>query len=163
MKTIGLISDTHAHLPTSFPDFMADCDEIWHAGDIGSIDLYHELQAFKPIKAVFGNIDEYCLRRELPEYAVFDCENVKVVMLHIGGHPKHYTPLSLKLIAEHHPKLHISGHSHILKAIYDEPNALLHLNPGACGIYGFHAIRTMMKFRIENERIFDLKIWEKDK
>jgi len=163
VKTIGLISDTHAHLPASFSEFMTNCDEIWHAGDIGSIDLYRELQAFKPIRAVFGNIDEYFLRKELPEYTIFDCENVKVVMTHIGGHPGKYSTLSLELITKYHPKLHISGHSHILKAIYDKSNTLLHFNPGACGIYGFHTKRTMMKFCIENDRIFDLKIWEKDK
>src|SRR5574344_1631108 len=163
MKTIGLISDTHAFYSHELEQFFSDCDEVWHAGDIGSYDVYTKLLNFKPLKAVYGNIDEYLIRKENPEYLCFKCEDVVVVMTHIGGHPGKYSTLSQKLIQAYHPTIHISGHSHILKVIYDSKNQLLHLNPGAFGTYGIHTRRTMLKFCVEGSRIYDLKIWDREK
>ncbi|QEC53656.1 hypothetical protein EDD80_109123 [Anseongella ginsenosidimutans] len=157
---IGLLSDTHSYLdPAIFTHFEA-CDEIWHAGDFGNIRLADELAAFKPLRGVFGNIDGADLRAAYPETAIFFCEELKVVMKHIGGYPGRYAPgvgLSLK---EERPGLFISGHSHILKVIHDKQLGLLHINPGAAGKEGFHKVRTITRFSVSGTRIHDLEVIE---
>lgn len=160
MKRIGLLSDTHAFLHPKLFDFFKDVDEIWHAGDIGNIETADKLATFKPLKAVYGNIDDFTIRNEYPKIQVFDCESVKVLMTHIGGYPKRYESSIRKLIKREKPQLFISGHSHILKVINDPENNLLHINPGAAGKSGIHKVSTMLRFNIDLERIKDLEILE---
>ncbi len=163
MKTIGLLSDTHGCIHPRVFSFFKDCDEVWHAGDIGSTDTFNKLSAFKPLRAVFGNIDDNDIRNLTDEFLLFTIEKVKVLIIHIGGYPGKYTRKAYNLINEHNPKLFISGHSHILKVIPDNKNDLLHLNPGAAGNSGFHKVITMMKFIIDNDNIRDLEILEIDR
>lgn len=160
MKKIGLISDTHGYLHPSVLDFFKECDEIWHAGDAGSIAILDQLSAFKPLKAVYGNIDGWDVRVTYPEFQLFDCEEVKILMIHIGGYPGRYAQTARKLIQEHKPGLFISGHSHILKVIYDDKNNLLHINPGAAGNHGLHKKVTAVRFIIEGKEIKDMEIYE---
>ncbi len=160
MKRIGLLSDTHGYLHPRVFDFMGDCNEIWHAGDIGNMNVIKKLEAFKPLRAVYGNIDGGVLRNIYNETAVFTVEQVKVVMTHIGGYPGRYTPTAKKLIALHKPNLFISGHSHILKVMPDKLNNLLHINPGASGKSGFHQFITMVRFSIDGSNINDLEVFE---
>lgn len=141
-------------------DYACQADEIWHCGDFGSMELIEKLENCAPLKGVFGNIDDAKIRAEFPETLSFSCENVKVSMLHIGGYPGKYTPLAKKIIEENSPKIFISGHSHILKAMFDEKNSLLHLNPGAAGKSGWHKTRTMMRFEIDKAEIKNLEIIE---
>ena len=142
------------------PDFFSECDEIWHAGDIGNQETADLLAKIKPLRAVSGNIDGGTLRQSFKEVEVFQCEKVKVLMVHIGGYPGKYNPRAKKLIEEHRPGIFISGHSHILKVIYDKKNQLLHLNPGAAGNLGIHKLVTMLRFVIDGEEIRDLEIFE---
>lgn len=137
-----------------------DVDEIWHAGDLGSLELAERLEVFKPFRAVYGNIDGQDLRIRYPEVLSFECEQLKVLMLHIGGYPPKYNPQSRKLIQKEKPGLLICGHSHILKVIPDAQNNLLHLNPGACGLQGWHQIKTLMRFSIHGYRIENLEVIE---
>lgn len=160
MKTIGLISDTHSSLHPRVLNFLAQCDEIWHAGDIGNIETANSIAALKPLKAVYGNIDGQDIRGFYPLYQLFMCENVKVLMIHIGGYPGRYAKEARQLIMEHKPGLFISGHSHILKVINDPKMNLLHLNPGAAGHSGPHLVITAMKFMIDDQNIRDLEILE---
>lgn len=160
MKKIGLLSDTHGFLPPGVSDFFKDVDEIWHAGDIGGIETADRLAESKPLKAVYGNIDGTDCRTTFPEYHLFDCEEVKVLMIHIGGYPGRYAPKAKNLIKACQPDLFISGHSHILKVMNDKKNSLLHINPGAAGRSGLHKVVTMVRFKIEGKRIFDLEIYE---
>ena len=160
MKRIGLISDTHGTFDQPLKEFLRDVDEIWHAGDIGSPALADEITAFKPLKAVYGNIDGGVMRRMFNEVLTFRCEDVTVVMMHIGGYPRRYTPQAVKQIQALRPKIFISGHSHILKIIYDKVYDLLHINPGAAGEYGFHKIRTAVRFEIDGDKIQNMEIWE---
>lgn len=160
MKRIGLLSDTHGHIPKKAYEFFADCNEIWHAGDIGNIETAKELAGIKPLKAVYGNIDGQEIRSFYPLYQEFICEGVKVLMIHIGGYPGRYTTEARKLIEEIKPRLFITGHSHILKVINDPKNNLLHINPGAAGKYGMHQIATLIRFVIDGEDIRDLEIQE---
>ena len=160
MKRIGLLSDTHGHIPKKAYEFFADCNEIWHAGDIGNIETAKELAGIKPLKAVYGNIDGQDIRSFYPLYQEFTCEGVKVLMIHIGGYPGRYTPEARALIDEIKPKLFITGHSHILKVINDPKKNLLHINPGAAGKYGMHQIATLIRFVIDGENIRDLEIQE---
>jgi hypothetical protein len=160
MKRIGLLSDTHGYIPKKAYEFFADCNEIWHAGDIGNIETAKELAGIKPLKAVYGNIDGQDIRSFYPLYQEFTCEGVKVLMIHIGGYPGRYTPEARALIDEIKPKLFITGHSHILKVINDPKKNLLHINPGAAGKYGIHQIATMIRFVIDGEDIRDLEIQE---
>jgi len=162
MVKIGLLSDTHGSLPEKWMDFFSDCDEIWHAGDIGNMIIADTLRNFKKLRAVFGNIDGVDIRREYPELHVFEIEKLKVVMIHIGGYPGKYQATARALIKKEKPGLFISGHSHILKVIYDRQNNLLHINPGAAGKYGMHHKITMVRFRIEDGKINNLEIFEKD-
>ncbi len=163
MKKLGLLSDTHGSIPARAKDFFADCDEIWHAGDIGTDEVADKLEAMKPLRAVYGNIDSMPLRKDFPEYAIFKIEDMLVLMMHIGGYPGHYSPKARVLIQQFKPGLFISGHSHILKVIYDKKNRLLHINPGAAGSSGFHTKITLMRFSINKDRIEDLEILEIDR
>ncbi len=163
MKRIGLISDTHGTFDDVLQRFLADVDEIWHAGDFGNIETADAIAAFKPLRGVYGNIDGAVLRRVYPRWQQFECEQVKVVMTHIGGYPGRYYTGVADLLRTVRPKIFISGHSHILKVIYDKKLDLLHLNPGAAGLSGFHRVRTALRFVIDGERIEELEVgeWER--
>ena len=137
MKRIGLISDTHGTFDQTLKTFLKDVDEIWHAGDIGSPEVADQIAAFKPLRAVYGNIDGGIMRRTYREFLSFECEGVSVLMTHIGGYPRHYTPQAVARIQSLRPKIFIAGHSHILKVIYDPVYDLLHLNPRRCRLLRF--------------------------
>lgn len=157
---IGLLSDTHGYLDKAVFKHFDGCDEIWHVGDFGSMEIITELEAFKPLRGVFGNIDGKDIRLQFPEHLRFTCEQVDVWMTHIGGYPGKYSPLVKPEIVKNPPKLFISGHSHILKVQFDPKLQLLHLNPGAAGKQGWHQIRTMMRFDIHADRIENLEVIE---
>ncbi|MET0392529.1 MAG: metallophosphoesterase family protein [Chitinophagaceae bacterium] len=160
MTRIGLIADTHGFLdPTLFQHFDG-CDEIWHAGDFGSAALAQELAAFKPLRGVYGNIDGQDIRSLYPENLLFRCEEVPVLMTHIGGYPPNYNSRSKPLIREARPKLFISGHSHILKIMYDDQLNCLHMNPGAAGKQGWHKVRTVVRFTIDGADMRDCEVVE---
>ncbi|HHN48881.1 MAG TPA: metallophosphoesterase [Bacteroidales bacterium] len=161
MKKIGLLSDTHGSLPQAYNNFFSNVDEIWHAGDIGSMEVVEQLQAFKPLQAVFGNIDDLKVRSIFPEDQFFMCEGIKVLLTHIGGYPGRYEPRAKALILREKPGLFICGHSHILKVIYDRKYKLLHINPGAAGKYGLHQQITMIRFAVEADRITNMEIYDK--
>lgn len=160
MKRIGLLSDTHTFLHPRLKEIFASCDEIWHAGDIGNEATAEQLKAIKPLRAVYGNIDGQNIRIQFPEVLTFFCEEVKVLMIHIGGYPKRYSPKARILIKKEKPKLFISGHSHILKVMFDKENELLHINPGASGKSGFHKVITAIRFTIDKDEIKDLEVIE---
>ncbi|MEE1174883.1 MAG: metallophosphoesterase family protein [Paludibacteraceae bacterium] len=160
MVRIGLLSDTHGYWDERYAEFFAPCDEIWHAGDIGDITLYNQLLNCKPVRAVVGNIDGYPLRNMLPTIHTFEIENIRVLMTHIGGYPGKYAPGIIQKLRTEHTTLFISGHSHILKVMYDPTLGLLHINPGAAGRQGFHKVRTLIRFVIDGEKIKDLEIKE---
>ncbi len=163
MPRIGLISDTHGTVSPRILDFFSGCDEIWHAGDIGNVETAAELASFKPLKAVYGNIDGTEVRISYPKNLVFLCGEVKVLITHIGGYPGHYEKEARQLIEIHQPGLFISGHSHILKVMYDKKHSLLHINPGAAGNSGFHHLITCVRFVIEGKDIRDLEVFEKQR
>ncbi len=163
MIKIGLLSDTHCYVHPRIYDVFAECDEIWHAGDIGDIATADELNAIKPLRAVFGNIDGHIVRATYPESLVFNCENVKVYMTHIGGYPDRYAKPAKDIIKLEAPNLFISGHSHILKVMYDKKQQLLHINPGAAGKSGFHQVITLVRFCIDSSNIKDLEVIELNK
>lgn len=160
MIKIGLLSDTHSYLDPKIFKYFNECNEIWHAGDIGSMSILDQLKEFKLVRAVYGNIDSQIIRKECPKHQRFICEKVNVWMTHIGGYPNNYSPSIRKEIKENPPKLFISGHSHILKIIYDKKLSLLHINPGACGKNGFHKVRTLIRFSIDGSEIKNLEIIE---
>lgn len=160
MTKILLLSDTHSHMDSRILEYAKQADEIWHCGDFGSMEVIEELEKINSVKGVYGNIDNDKIRKCFSEVSRFKCEGVEVLMIHIGGYPGKYSPLARKEILEKQPKLFISGHSHILKAMYDEKNQLLHLNPGACGKQGWHKTRTMMRFEIDGTEIKNLEIIE---
>lgn len=160
MTHIGLLSDTHGLLDERIFEHFAECNQIWHAGDIGSVEVLERLQAFKPTRAVWGNIDGYDLRYRLPQIDRFKCEDVDVFLTHIGGYPGKYDPLVRNKLYAMPPKLFICGHSHILKVKYDPRLGLLHLNPGAAGKQGFHTVQTLMRFDIDGDKIDNLEIIE---
>ncbi|OQX75504.1 MAG: YfcE family phosphodiesterase [Bacteroidetes bacterium 4484_276] len=163
MTKIGLLSDTHGSLPAKTFGFFKDCDQIWHAGDFGDIKIIEQLQASKPVKAVFGNIDGTEARALFKETLVFKVEDVKVVMMHIGGYPGRYSWQARETIQKERPGLFISGHSHILKVMYDKKHKLLHINPGAAGKFGLHQKITLVRFAIDGDEIKDLEIFEKER
>ena len=163
MARIGLLSDTHSTLPDGFVNFFNGCDEIWHAGDIGTLQVVRQIEKFKPLRAVFGNIDGRDLRLPYPLVNVFTIEELKVAMMHIGGYPGRYTNEAMEVIRKEQPGLFISGHSHILKIIYDKKNKLLYINPGAAGIFGIHQKITMVRFSITGKTIADVEVYEKDR
>ena len=160
MPLIGLLSDTHGSVPPSIIKFFVNCDEIWHAGDIGNIATAEVLQSLKPLRAVHGNIDGHELRQQFPEELRFTVGGVSVFMIHIGGYPGRYEKKVREILLLERPQLFISGHSHILKVINDPRLKLLHINPGAAGNSGFHEVITAVKFNLEAGRIFDLDILE---
>lgn len=163
MLRIGLLSDTHNSVNSRVLNFFSTCDEIWHAGDIGNIETADELTNFKPLKAVFGNIDGTELRAAFPKYQLFYSEQIKVLMIHIGGYPGRYEKEAKELIESEKPGLFISGHSHILKVLYDKKHQLLHINPGAAGNSGFHNVITCVRFVIDGKDIRELEVFEKQR
>lgn len=160
MKKILLLSDSHSYIDDRILDYASQADEIWHCGDFGNPEVIEKLEKITTLRGVYGNIDGEKVRKIFPEVSRFTIENVEVLMIHIGGYPGKYSPLAKKEIAEKAPKLFISGHSHILKAMYDQKNNLLNLNPGACGKEGWHKTRTMMRFEINGDKIENLEVIE---
>ncbi len=160
MTRIGLLSDTHGLLDERVFRHFATCDEVWHAGDWGSMDVVHRLQAFKPVRGVWGNIDGQDIRQLFPRHNRFRCEEVDVWMTHIGGYPGRYDRSVMPDIFQQPPRLFISGHSHILKVKYDRSLGLLHINPGAAGRYGFHLVQTLVRFEIDGSNIQNLEVIE---
>lgn len=160
MRRIGLLSDTHAHWDDRYLKHFEQCDEIWHAGDIGSVELAERLAAFRPLRAVYGNIDGQELRLMYPEMLRFRCEEAEVVMKHIGGYPGKYDRSVGPQLRANPPQLFISGHSHILKVMFDQRLNMLHINPGAAGLYGFHKQRTLVRFTVDGQQFKDLEIIE---
>ena len=163
MKRIGLLSDTHGLLDERIFEHFATCDEVWHCGDIGSLEVANKLLKFKPLRAVWGNIDGYEIRTQFPQHNRFMCEGVKVWMTHIGGYPGKYDTAVRPDIYRQPPKLFVCGHSHILKVKYDKTLDLLHINPGAAGKYGFHLVQTLVRFEIDGEKIQQLEVIELNK
>lgn len=157
---IGLISDTHGFLDPKVFDYFSGCDEIWHAGDIGELSVTSSLSGFKPLRAVFGNIDGKDVQVKFPEDAIFECEGLKVLITHIGGGPPNYNPRARKLIEANRPDIFICGHSHILKIGRDAKNNLLFINPGAAGNHGFHKIKTIVRFEITGKQIANMEVVE---
>lgn len=160
MKRILLLSDTHSHIDERILHYVAEADEIWHAGDIGDLKVTDKIKELKPLRAVYGNIDDHQIRKEFPLNQRFLCEGVDVWITHIGGYPGRYSPAIKEEIQKNPPKLFICGHSHILKVMPDKKLDLLHMNPGAAGKYGFHKKRTMLRFTIKGENIKDLVVIE---
>ena len=160
MKRIGLLSDTHAYWDDRYLTYFAECEEIWHAGDIGSLDLAMRLADFRPFRAVVGNCDGADLRRLYPEKLCWTCEGTEVLMTHIGGYPGRYDPRIRPQLYAHPPKLFISGHSHILKVQPDRQLGLLHINPGAAGLQGWHQVRTLIRFTADEGTFRDLEVIE---
>ena len=161
MKKIGILSDTHGYWDSRYLEYFRDCDEIWHAGDIGSSEVLEKLKASgKIVRAVYGNIDGGGLRTSGHKTLKFVCEEVPVLMTHIGGYPKKYAPGIKELIYQEKPRLFVCGHSHILKAMYDPEMRVMCLNPGAAGIFGFHKVRTLMRLEIDGHKIQNLEVIE---
>ena len=160
MTKIGLLSDTHGYVDPKIYDYFKDVDEIWHAGDIGDIAVIDELRKFKPLRGVYGNIDDHLIRSEMPEFNRFNCEEVEVLITHIGGKPGKYAKPAFEVLEEKAPKLFICGHSHILLVKMDPRYNMLWMNPGACGYKGFHSVKTILRFSITGDRIHDLEAIE---
>ena len=160
MKRIGLLSDTHAWWDDRYLQYFEECDEIWHAGDIGSLEVAQRLAEFRPLRAVCGNCDGGDLRRLYPTLLRWSCEGADVLMTHIGGYPGHYDPSIRQQLYTRPPKLFISGHSHILKVQFDERLHLLHINPGAAGLQGWHKVRTLVRFVADKGQFRDLEVIE---
>ena len=157
---ILLLSDSHSYIDDRILEYAKNADEIWHCGDFGNIEVIEKLEKIKPLRGVYGNIDGTEIRKIFAEVLRFKCEEVEVLMIHIGGYPGKYTPLTKTEMEKNSPKLFISGHSHILKAMFDKKNNLLHLNPGAMGKVGWHQMRTMMRFEINGDQIENLEVIE---
>lgn len=161
MKRIGLISDTHSYLDEKIFHHFNDCDEIWHAGDIGNLDVAEQLSNFKPLRAVYGNIDGADLRIRFPHDQHFSCEGLNVWITHIGGYPPRYNPQVKKVLIANPPDIFICGHSHILRVMTDPKlNNMLYINPGAAGKSGFHHIRTIVRFQIDAGKISNMQVVE---
>ena len=163
MKRIGLLSDTHGYWDERYEKYFAECDEIWHAGDFGTLEIANRLAALKPLRGVFGNCDGGDLRYMFTERLRFMCEDVDVLMKHIGGYPGNYDPSIRGTMFARPPKLFISGHSHILKVVRDTKRDMLVINPGAAGIQGFHIVRTALRFHIDEGRIHGMEVFELDR
>jgi uncharacterized protein len=157
---IGLLSDTHGYLDEKIYDYFSDCDEVWHAGDIGSKDIVSDLQRFKPLRAVYGNIDGKEISTIFPEDLFFPCEGLQVWMTHIGGRPPRYTPRISKMLKVKAPDIFVCGHSHILKIARDDRLNMLFLNPGAAGKQGFHKFRTIVRFTIIKKKVTSMEVIE---
>lgn len=161
MIRIGLLSDTHSYLHPHIAGYFKDCDEIWHAGDVGDYLVIQQLQAIKPVKGVYGNIDGRDIRTEFPEDLIFETEGMTVYLTHIGGYPPRYNKRTVNIIKKVQPDLFISGHSHILKIMHDPENKkILHINPGAAGRVGFQQVSTVVRFSINQAKISDLQVIE---
>lgn len=159
--TVGLISDTHGFLDEALLGHLKDCDEIWHAGDLGSgesgpFGLLERLRSFKPVKAVYGNIDGAEIRAELPADLAWECEGLRIYMRHIGGYPGNYDRRAKEGLLREKPDLFVCGHSHILRVMRDSDLNLLHMNPGACGHNGWHKLRTALRFTVEKGKVADV-------
>ena len=157
---IGLMSDTHSYLDPKVIEHFESCDEVWHAGDIGSVDVAKAMEDFKPFKAVWGNIDNKKLRELYPLDLRFDCNGLDVFITHIGGYPGRYHKRVKTILSENPPQLYICGHSHILKVMPDRNLGFLHMNPGACGNVGYHKVKTLLRFDIENGKVQNLEAIE---
>ncbi|MDB4539653.1 MAG: metallophosphoesterase family protein [Saprospiraceae bacterium] len=160
MKRIGLLSDTHSYFDEKIYDYFSEVDEIWHAGDIGSMQVVEKLEAFKPLRAVYGNIDNATIRAAFPLNNIFMCEEMKVWITHIGGYPGRYNSRVREDMKATNADVFITGHSHILKIMPDRKNDLLHINPGAAGISGFHKIKTMVRFAVDGRKIKAMEVIE---
>lgn len=160
MKKILLLSDTHSHIDERILHFVSEADEVWHAGDIGDLAVTDAIAALKPLKAVYGNIDDHKARSSFPLDLKFDCEGMKVWITHIGGYPGKYNQRIREEIQKNPPQIFIAGHSHILKVQWDKSIQCMHLNPGACGVSGFHQMRTMLRFSIDKGSLKDLEVIE---
>lgn len=160
MKKIGILSDTHSYLDPQLLDHFSDCDEIWHAGDIGSPDVTDQLQSLNTIKAVYGNIDDRIVQQQFPEDNWFTAEGLLVYITHIAGKPPKYNPRVLKEIRQKNPDVLVCGHSHILRVMPDKENNLLFINPGAAGQQGFHSMRTALKLFLENKKATHFEVIE---
>ena len=164
MKYIGLISDTHGVFDQPFKEFFAPVDEIWHAGDFGGgMELAQQIAQFKPLRGVAGNCDNYNLRYTYPLHTFFDCEGMKVLMMHIGGYPGRYDMKARELLDRYHPDMFVCGHSHILKVVGDPQRNMLVVNPGAAGHQGFHVVRTALRFKIHEGRVLDMEVFKLDR
>ncbi len=160
MKRILLLSDTHSYLDDRILEYAQNADEVWHAGDFGNLEVIENLEKKGILKGVYGNIDEAKIRAEFPEINIFECEKVKVLMIHIGGYPNKYAPRVKQMLKDEKPQIFISGHSHILKVMFDKELNLLHMNPGAAGKQGWHKMRTMLRFEIDGDKIENLEVIE---
>ncbi len=160
MKRILLLSDTHNYIDESILKYIRKSDEVWHAGDIGNLQVTDTIKNLKPLRAVYGNIDNAEVRTEFPLQNRFMCEKVDVLMTHIGGYPGRYNSSIRPEIYSNPPRIFISGHSHILKVMNDKKTGLLHMNPGAVGKYGLHKVRTMLRFEIDGAKIENLEVIE---
>lgn len=160
MKKILLLSDTHGYVDDHMMKYVKESDEVWHAGDIGTTQVTDTISSQKPLRAVFGNIDNHELRLSFPEELLFECEDISIYMTHIGGRPGRYAKGISKKIKSIKPKIFICGHSHILKIQYDKVNQLLFINPGAIGKHGFHKVRTMVRFEIDKSDIKNMEVIE---
>lgn len=161
MQRIGLLSDTHGYLDDDILDYFSECDQIWHAGDFGTLEVSQRLSDFKPLRGVYGNVDDASIRSLHPLHDRFDCEGVDVWMTHIGGYPGRYDRAVSKKIRENPPDLFICGHSHILRVMRDgKLGQMLHFNPGAAGRHGFHVMRTMLRFEIDAGKVGKLQAIE---
>jgi putative phosphoesterase len=160
VKKILIISDTHSYLEPRLIKYIEACDEVWHGGDIGTYEVCQEIEKIKPLKAVWGNIDATNLRKTYEEHLIFNCENVKVYITHIGGYPNKYNPKAREIIIKEKPDLFICGHSHILKVMFDKTYNLLHINPGSCGTHGFHKVKTAVRLEIEGKEMKNLEVIE---
>lgn len=160
MKNILLLSDTHSYIDDRILQYAHDADEVWHGGDIGDVKVYDQLAQIKPIRAVYGNIDNTVIRQLCPENLHFTLEGVTVFITHIGGYPGRYTARVRAELLDKKPKLYICGHSHILKVMFDKELEILHMNPGACGYHGIHQVRTMLRFQLNDGKIEKLEVIE---
>jgi len=161
LKRITLISDTHGYLGSDVISHLEDADEIWHAGDIGTIDVLDQLKELdKQLRVVYGNIDDKEMQRLTPLDELFECHGLRVFMTHIGGYPGRYNKRIKSILRKERPDLYICGHSHILKVMPDKALSLIHMNPGACGIIGFHKYRTIIKFSIIDKKLKDVSVVE---
>ena len=160
MKKILLLSDTHGYVDDHMMKYVKESDEVWHAGDIGTTQVTDTISSQKPLRAVFGNIDNHELRLSFPEELLFECEDINIYMTHIGGRPGRYAKGISKKIKSIKPKIFICGHSHILKIQYDKVNQLLFINPGAIGKHGFHKVRSMVRFEIDKSDIKNMEVIE---
>lgn len=161
MVRIGVISDTHGWLDPRLSELLADCDEIWHTGDIGSMGVLSKIRSWgKTVRAVYGNIDDAEMRYNLNETERFTIEGLDILMMHIGGHPGKYSAQALITFAQHPPQVLVCGHSHILRVMYDKKYNCMHINPGAAGRFGIHTIRTALRFSIDNGELSDMEVIE---